>query len=179
VKLFQILFLHPSLVSASWIVSLLHEMKQPMMQRPEACKAQWTQTCYTSFVILEFLLQVAGVDLREFVASPKLPKDKLEKLIMAATDDQLKPLWNNGTGLCTSWCVLISSKVYPDFNNNLGDQGKHRAAFSAQGIIIESSAYDAMRAEKDNEAVATEQSKSRWHMTGAILGRLMSSNIRN
>jgi hypothetical protein len=54
--------------------------------------------------MLAFLLvQLAGIlDLREFVLRLNPPQEKLKKLIMAAKDDQLEPLWKSGTGLCTS-----------------------------------------------------------------------------
>jgi len=96
----------------------------------------------------------------------ELKTNQLKAKIMATTDhEELKTLWERGAGLCTSWCILISSFIYPALDNYFGQQGRYRAAFSRNGIIIDSSAYEALWAKSDREKI-TGKKDQQWFMTG-------------
>jgi hypothetical protein len=57
----------------------------------------------------EFPPKLAGISLHK----EELKTNELKAKIMTTTDDELKTLWERGAGLCTSWCILISSFIYP------------------------------------------------------------------
>jgi hypothetical protein len=57
-------------------------------------------------------------------------------------EEELEYLWKGGHGLCTSWCIYTSELL--EEIGNFGDQGHHRAAFYNDGVVIDSSARDAL-----------------------------------
>jgi hypothetical protein len=67
-------------------------------------------------------------------------QQKILNRIEHATDDDLRTLWENGHGVCTSWSVLIASKIAGDPNDcYFADTGYHRMAYTKCGILIDSS----------------------------------------
>jgi hypothetical protein len=112
----------------------------------KSCKEEWPKTCFTNIPMLDFLIRLNGQTWDDFLKDPTF-KDKkgLEEKILISSEDDLKPLWQEGHGLCTSWCIYISDKVFgPHTIENFGDQGRHRAAFGNDGVLIDSSARDAL-----------------------------------
>ncbi|KMQ48603.1 hypothetical protein HL42_0731 [Trichophyton rubrum] len=59
------------------------------------------------------------------------------------TAEELLPLWNNGIGLCTSFATYIASRLEdsdcPTLVQFAKFNGIHRACFSRDGIIVDSS----------------------------------------
>ena len=88
--------------------------------------------------------------------SPRRLKDDSEMMnrvlrrINDANDEELRPLWKNHHGVCTSWAVLLASKIADDPNNLcFADDGHHRVAFTRCGILIDSSARVALQLKND------------------------------
>jgi hypothetical protein len=82
----------------------------------KSCKEEWPKTCYTNIPMLDFLIRLNDQTFEtwdDFLKDP-IFKDKkgLEEKILMSSEDDLKPLWQEGHGLCTSWCIYISDKVF-------------------------------------------------------------------
>ena len=63
-----------------------------------------------------------------------------------ADEEELRSLWVNSHGVCTSWAVLLASKIADDPNDLFfADAGDHRVAFTRSGILIDSHARVALQ----------------------------------
>jgi hypothetical protein len=68
--------------------------------------------------------------------------------IRNANENELRSLWANRHGDCTSWAVLLASKISKDPNDiYFEDVGYHRMAFTRSGILIDSHAREALQLE--------------------------------
>jgi hypothetical protein len=109
----------------------------------EACRKTWPRTLCSSFHMFEVIVQLSGKTWEEFVQIPRFDKSSmkhLEKRIRQSPDDELRKLWVEHHGLCTSWSILIASMLFDDPNTMLfGDDGSHRLAYTSHGLIIDSS----------------------------------------
>jgi hypothetical protein len=77
-------------------------------------------------------------------------KGRILRKIENASEEELQILWANHHGVCTSWAVLLASKIAEDPNDlSFADSGNHRLAFIRCGILIDSSARDALQLSED------------------------------
>lgn len=110
----------------------------------EACRKTWPKTLYSSFHMFEVILQFSEKTWEEIVRIPRFDKstiEYLEKRIRQSPDDELRRLWVEHHGLCTSWSILIASMLFDDPNTMyFGDDGRHRLAYTSHGLVIDSSA---------------------------------------
>ena len=74
-------------------------------------------------------------------------RELLKNVIQAADEEELRPLWANGTGVCTSWAVYNAFVLEEESGTvySFGDMRNHRAAWSQDGIAIDSSARNTLR----------------------------------
>ena len=109
----------------------------------EACRKTWPRTLYSSFHMFEVIVQFSGKTWGECVRILQFDKstmEYLEKRIRQSTDDELRRLWAEYHGLCTSWSILIASMLFDDPNTiHFGDDGSHRLAYTSHGLVIDSS----------------------------------------
>lgn len=123
----------------------------------KACQETWPNTVFSSFHLLERMVLYAEKSWLQMVSmSPRRLKDDSEMMnrvlrrINDANDEELRPLWKNHHGVCTSWAVLLASKIADDPNNLcFADDGHHRVAFTRCGILIDSSARVALQLKND------------------------------
>ncbi|KAN0072637.1 hypothetical protein V8E54_009566 [Elaphomyces granulatus] len=83
------------------------------------CREEWPQSKYTSIVMVDFILKLIGKSWEQFIETPsfKADKEEIERRIMDALEESLRPLWNEGTGLCTSsWSINIMHKLLTSSN---------------------------------------------------------------
>ncbi len=109
----------------------------------ETCLELWPKTCFTSLQMLDYLVKLSGRTWDDFVRNPsfKSKKADLIEAVLAAPDEDLRPLC---MGLCTSWCITVSQATGGLDSNNFGDQGHHRAAYTNDGIVVDSTARKAL-----------------------------------
>jgi hypothetical protein len=63
-----------------------------------------------------------------------------------ASERELQSLWADHHGTCSSWAVLLASKVAEDPNDlHFGDVGHHKLALTRSGILIDSHAREALQ----------------------------------
>ena len=109
----------------------------------KAYKEWWPKTCYTNILMLDLLVKLSGQSWGDFIKNPAFDdKEGLQQKILMLEEEELKHLWKEGHGLCTSWCIYIAELL--EEIENFGDQGHHRAAFYNDGVVIDSSARDAL-----------------------------------
>jgi hypothetical protein len=146
------------------------------------CHKEWAQSIYTSITMLDFILKSTGKSWEQFVREPSFTekeKEEVEKRISNATEESLCPLWNDGTGLCTSWCVKImsSSELFNNPDAGIyGDQGNHRAAFYNNGLVVDSSAREPLLFKGDEKVT---RFNTTWWMidVGSSDARLLSVRL--
>jgi len=94
---------------------------------------------------------------------------KVSDRITNASDEELRPLWVKNHGVCTSWVVLVASKVTTDLNKiSFADTGHHRLAFTYCSILIDSSAREALQLKDD---VRKKHRKASYIMEGIGQGQ--------
>ncbi|EFR04282.1 hypothetical protein MGYG_07291 [Nannizzia gypsea CBS 118893] len=107
----------------------------------------WVNSCYTSFIMLDFILKKLHIDMYTFVTGESsISKEKMKEMLQVQmfTAKDLFPLWKNGTSLCTSFATYIASHPknsdHPTMFQFTELNRIHRACFSTQlcfiGIII-------------------------------------------
>jgi hypothetical protein len=144
------------------------------------CHKEWAESTYTSITMLDFILNSIGKSWEQFVRKPsfkKKDKEEVKKQISNATEESLRPLWNDGTGLCTSWCVNIMSELFNNPDAGIyGDQGNHRASYCNNGLVVDSSAREPLIF-KGDEKVA--RFNTAWWMVnvGSSDARLLSVRL--
>jgi len=73
-------------------------------------------------------------------------KERILQRIRNANEEELRSLWIKNYGICTSWAVLLASKIAKDPNDLFfADAGNHRVAFTKCGILIDSHARVALQ----------------------------------
>ena len=109
----------------------------------EACRNTWPKTIYSYFHMFEVIVQLSGKTWEECVRIPRFDKSTIEHLkkrIQQLQDDELRRLWVDHHGLCTSWSILIASILFNDPNTmHFGNDGSHRLAYTRDGLVIDSS----------------------------------------
>lgn len=95
-----------------------------------------------------FLLQLTGQSWEDYLRNStfKGTEEEWKQRILLSEEKGLQHLWDEGYGLCTSWCIYICHKAF-ELNTaatNFGDQGHHRAAYGNDGIVIDSPARKAL-----------------------------------
>ncbi|KAK2756879.1 hypothetical protein FQN53_008537 [Emmonsiellopsis sp. PD_33] len=89
----------------------------------------------------------------------------------------LEPLWENGTGLCTSFTIFVALELNRTHGHEfkLADNGCHRAAYSSvdsRHIIVDSSARCLMTTDGTN---AVRGFKGEWRVKGGLESKIGSS----
>lgn len=105
------------------------------------CTALCPKTMFTPLVMLEWLLNHCGRSLTDFVKRPNFNEEHQEVMdvIKSAKEEELRPLWETHTGVCTSWVVLVTLSL-----QKCGEKHGHRAIWASDGIAIDSSARNAL-----------------------------------
>ena len=119
----------------------------------ELCRETWPKTIFSSFHFLERTILYSGKDWAEMVTmsvsqleADSEMKKKILRRIRNASEKELQSLWADCHGLCTSWAVLLASKIAEDPNDlYFGDAGRHRVAFTKSGVLIDSHAREALQ----------------------------------
>ena len=109
------------------------------------CKNTWDKCFLTPIIMMEWLVRSSNRTWEDFLRRPdfKKERDMLKKIISDAEELDLRPLGANNTGACTSWAVLITSMLEGEYN--FGDKNRHRAAWHQDGLVIDSSAREALQ----------------------------------
>ena len=87
------------------------------------------------------------------MSPPQLRTDSktMERILQGiqnANENELRSLWEDHHGDCTSWAVLLASKIAEDPNDlYFVDLGHHRMAFTRSGILIDSHVREALQLE--------------------------------
>lgn len=125
------------------------------------CKNTWDKCFLTPIIMMEWLVRSSNRTWEDFLRRPdfKKERDMLKKIISDAEELDLRPLWANNTGVCTSWAVLITSMLEGEYN--FGDKNRHRAAWHQDGLVIDSSAREALQLV---EGVPQELNGTTWSM---------------
>src|SRR5271156_1452478 len=140
------------------------------------CTDTWPKTIFSSFHLFETAVLFAGGDWTRMVAmsaeqiqNDAALMDKISGRITNASDEELRPLWAKNHGTCTSWAVLMASKIATDLNEiSFADSGHHRLAFTNCGILVDSSAREALQLEDD---VRKKHRKATYIMKGIGQGQ--------
>jgi hypothetical protein len=118
----------------------------------QICRETWPKSIYSSFHFLELLVRISDQDWPEFVRNRRVSKSlhtTISHKIETKYDQELDLLWKNNHGMCTSWSILIGSKLenlgFQDFKFCLADSGRHRLGYTADGILIDSSVREALQ----------------------------------
>jgi hypothetical protein len=115
----------------------------------EICQATWPNSFFTPLIMLQWLLNKCQRTFEDFVKTPNFDAERelLKNAIQDANEEELRPLWANGTGVCTSWAVYIASALGEENGTvySFGDKWNHRAAWSQDGVAIDSSARNALQ----------------------------------
>jgi hypothetical protein len=113
--------------------------------------------------MLDFLRGLSERKWKGLIDNPSFKQDKMDlrAKIQKIPEEHRRCLWEDDMGLCTSWCIAVAQKINND-NMNYGDQGNHRAAYTNDGIIIHSSARQALLIK--DEAVTIEIINGRWRI---------------
>jgi len=75
-----------------------------------------------------------------------LLKQTIPNKIATASKDELQSLWADSHGVCTSWAILVASKIARDPDDlTFADAGHHRMAFTTSGILTDSSSRIALQ----------------------------------
>lgn len=96
-----------------------------------------------------------------------ISKQQMEEMLQVQmfTAEDLFPLWKNGTGLCTSFAIYIASRLensdHPTLFQFAELNGIHRACFSRDGTIIDSSARKILEV-KDEKPISGY--KGHWNL---------------
>lgn len=112
----------------------------------DLCQETWPNTIFSSFHFFEKTVLYAGKPWDQIVA---MSTDELQtnsemldmilQRIENADEEELRSLWVNSHGVCTSWAVLLASKIADDPNDLFfADAGDHRVALTRCGILIDS-----------------------------------------
>ena len=117
------------------------------------CRETWPKTIFSTFHIFEKILLYSEKDWTQMVAisSDQLEADsetmaRISQRIQNANENELRSLWANRHGGCTSWAVLLASKTAEDPNAlYFEDAGYHRMALTRCGILIDSHAREALQ----------------------------------
>src|SRR5271156_949546 len=139
------------------------------------CTDIWPQTI-SSFHLYETFVLFAGGDWTRMVAmsvaliqNDATLMEKVSGRIINASDEELRRLWAKNHGVCTSWAVLVASKIATDLNEiTFADTGHHRLAFTNCGILIDSSAREALQLEDE---VQKKHRKAAYVMKGIGQGQ--------
>ena len=163
------------------------EAQQPTVEFSTAAtlyRHTWSKTAYTSFLLLQKLLELTETPLRTYIQDPeslKANKATTNAAIKAARCGELEDLWQTATGTCTIWAVNLARQLTGSPSGLiLGDLGNHRAAWSENGVVIDSSVLRAIDLSA-NEQYCSEK-KGSWRIergTGGakLLFKVCSSNI--
>ncbi|RMJ24616.1 hypothetical protein PHISP_04535 [Aspergillus sp. HF37] len=110
----------------------------------ELCEALWPKTMFTPLVMFKWILNHCGRTIQDFIENPSFEDehDKLIKAIEIAGEEELQPLWAGRTGVCTSWALLITTSLNGEYI--YGAKDNHRAAWMANGVVVDSSARNAL-----------------------------------
>lgn len=131
------------------------------------CTALWPKTVFTPLVMLQWLLDHCGRSFTDFVKRPNFFEERRElmNIIESAGEEELRPLWENYTGLCTSWAVLVTLSLqnHDSLEYIYGEKHGHRAAWASDGIAIDSSARRALLL---SEGRTTRAHGTQWAMKG-------------
>ena len=125
----------------------------PFTLASSSCREMWPKTIFSSFHSFEKIVLYAEKDWAQMVTisahrleTDSETKEKILQRIRNADDEELRSLWINRYGTCASWAVLLASKIAGDPNDlYFGDDGYHRVAFTRSGILIDSSAREALQ----------------------------------
>ncbi|KAN0067199.1 hypothetical protein V8E54_014654 [Elaphomyces granulatus] len=102
-------------------------------------------TFFTPLVMVQWLLPLdkSQRTWEGFIKASGFKKDReiLKKAIQDADEEELRPLWANFTGVCTSWALSMGNEIAYTF----GDKQNHRAAWHQDGIVIDSSTRNALQ----------------------------------
>ncbi len=103
--------------------------------------AMWPKTIFSSFHYLRFFVAKSGQSWQEFVRTKAKKNDEqLRHAVTNASVEELRALWENKYGVCTSWAILLVNEIEksPDKATYWDDSG-HRLALTARQIILDSS----------------------------------------
>ncbi|KAK2788516.1 hypothetical protein FQN52_006629 [Onygenales sp. PD_12] len=106
----------------------------------------WNYSCFTNFMLLEYALVACEISIEEFIQGRRLERPVLLSKFRNATYDSLRPLWDQGTGTCSAFCVKVSEQICETHPHSLfvfADNGTHRASYSTNTVgrlIVDSSA---------------------------------------
>ncbi|EGD90760.1 hypothetical protein H112_01340 [Trichophyton rubrum D6] len=99
----------------------------------------WEHSVYTSFFMIEYILEVLHRSWADFLVNPHIDYMQAKAELEKRPPSDLTQLWQHGDGLCTSLAVFVANNI--DANFSFQDlQGYHRAALSPDGLIIDSMA---------------------------------------
>jgi hypothetical protein len=116
-----------------------------------------TKESSDSFHFLEKIFLYSGKDWAQMVAisvhqleTESETKGRIIQRIQNANENELRSLWADNHGTCSSWAVLLASKIAKDPNDlYFVDVGHHKLAFTKSGILIDSSAREAIQLKDD------------------------------
>jgi hypothetical protein len=119
----------------------------------DLCRETWPNTIFSSFHLLERIVLYAEKPWDQMVAmsahqlgTDSEMKERILQRIRNANEEELRSAWVNNYGTCTSWAVLLASKIAEDPNDLFfADAGNHRVAFTRCGILIDSHARVALQ----------------------------------
>ena len=135
-----------------------------LFPRVEArCQELWPGFFFTPLIMVDWLRQKSQRSWENFVKAPSFKKDstKIKLAINEADEDELRPLWAAHTGVCTSWAVAVAKTFAGDVEFKYGENRSHRAAWVSNGVVVDSSARNALRLE---ECAPTSQNGTTWEM---------------
>jgi hypothetical protein len=123
--------------------------KSITVKQPKFAKPYGQCSSLHHSVMVQWLLEKSQRTWEDFIKAPGFKGDYeiLKKAIQDADEEELRPLWVNFTGVCTSWAVhiIMALSVGNQMPYAFGDKQNHRAAWSQDGIVTDSSARNALQ----------------------------------
>ena len=146
---------------------------KPLQEIQDSYTKVWSETCYTSLPMYDYLLSLlspargGASDTDRWTAGLTLLKRNTVKSSFASVapqdfsintnDPGLRALWENFSGLCTSFSIKVAFECKILNRVEFGDDGVHRLAWEKEGteaVLIDSSAR---RAVGYSDAYAVQQ----------------------
>ncbi|EFR03741.1 hypothetical protein MGYG_06740 [Nannizzia gypsea CBS 118893] len=115
-------------------------------------KNTWNSSSYTSFLMLGSILRKLEISFEDFISGRStISKTSLREALCDVPCEELIPLWESGSGLCTSFSLCVAARIesqnYPS-TFTVAELRGHRASFNQRGVVIDSSARQALTLQK-------------------------------
>ena len=161
------------------------ELRKELRDAQTVARAKWRESIFTSLVMLQWCLEKSGRSWEHFIEHPNFDesRDILLQAIDNATSEDLYQLWANGTGTCTCWPISVIDGLQKRSHKTTYIYGEkesgHRAAWSDEGIVLDSSARRPFLLSHPNEEYIFNATRWKMDNIGTVNANLYSVSLLN